>query len=209
MTAQLPVPALLSEDRFPWQALAERLAAGQYTPAFVEQIEKLAIASRYALGQLQRNPDWLDHLAELDRFSLEASITDLDTMDKIDLDQVKSALRQYRHQKLVEIIFLDVIAGQPLQDSLRQLSDLADRLIAKYSDGYVNPKPRRPEENKAPVGVGYPSEWLGLTNYPHGPITVTSMLEPIMMVGIGGIVGFILIAMYLPIFSIADAIKPQ
>lgn len=38
---------------------------------------------------------------------------------------------------------------------------------------------------------------------------LTSMLEPIMMVGIGGIVGFILIAMYLPIFSIADAIKPN
>jgi len=36
---------------------------------------------------------------------------------------------------------------------------------------------------------------------------LTSMLEPIMMVGIGGVVGFILIAMYLPIFSIADAVK--
>jgi type IV pilus assembly protein PilC len=32
---------------------------------------------------------------------------------------------------------------------------------------------------------------------------LTSMLEPIMMVGIGGIVGFILIAMYMPIFSLA------
>jgi type IV pilus assembly protein PilC len=28
-------------------------------------------------------------------------------------------------------------------------------------------------------------------------------MEPIMMVGIGGMVGFILIAMYLPIFDIA------
>jgi type IV pilus assembly protein PilC len=32
---------------------------------------------------------------------------------------------------------------------------------------------------------------------------LTSMLEPIMMVGIGGIVGFILISMYLPIFGLA------
>ena len=54
---------------------------------------------------------------------------------------------------------------------------LADRLIAKYSDGYVNPKPSRPEENKAPVGVGYPSEWLGLTNYPNGPITYDMQMK--------------------------------
>ena len=49
--------------------------------------------------------------------------------------------------------------------------ELADRLIAKYSNGYINPKPRRPEENQSPVGVGYPADWLGLTNYKEGPIT--------------------------------------
>lgn len=36
---------------------------------------------------------------------------------------------------------------------------------------------------------------------------LTSMLEPIMMVVLGGIVGFFMIAMYLPIFSIAGNIK--
>jgi type IV pilus assembly protein PilC len=36
---------------------------------------------------------------------------------------------------------------------------------------------------------------------------LTSLLEPIMMVVIGGIVGFILIAMYLPIFGMADALN--
>lgn len=36
---------------------------------------------------------------------------------------------------------------------------------------------------------------------------LTSMLEPIMMVVIGGMVGTVLIAMYLPIFSLADNIK--
>jgi len=33
------------------------------------------------------------------------------------------------------------------------------------------------------------------------------MLEPIMMVFMGGSIGAILIAMYLPIFTIADAIS--
>jgi type IV pilus assembly protein PilC len=36
---------------------------------------------------------------------------------------------------------------------------------------------------------------------------LTSMLEPLMMVFLGGTVGFFMIAMYLPIFNIAGAIK--
>jgi type IV pilus assembly protein PilC len=37
--------------------------------------------------------------------------------------------------------------------------------------------------------------------------SLTAMLEPVMMVGIGGMVGFMLIAMYMPIFDIAGAVK--
>jgi type IV pilus assembly protein PilC len=37
--------------------------------------------------------------------------------------------------------------------------------------------------------------------------SMTSMLEPIMMVGIGGMVGVVLVSMYLPIFSLAGNIK--
>jgi type IV pilus assembly protein PilC len=36
---------------------------------------------------------------------------------------------------------------------------------------------------------------------------LTSMIEPLMMVVLGGIVGFFMIAMYLPIFSMASAVK--
>jgi type IV pilus assembly protein PilC len=36
---------------------------------------------------------------------------------------------------------------------------------------------------------------------------LTSMLEPIMMVGIGGMVGVVLVSMYLPIFELAGKIK--
>ncbi len=38
---------------------------------------------------------------------------------------------------------------------------------------------------------------------------LTSLLEPIMMVGLGGVIGGILIAMYLPIFTLAGSIKAQ
>ena len=36
---------------------------------------------------------------------------------------------------------------------------------------------------------------------------LTSILEPIMIVAVGGIVGFIVIAMYLPMFKVYDQIK--
>jgi len=36
---------------------------------------------------------------------------------------------------------------------------------------------------------------------------LTSMIEPLMMVFLGGTVGFFMIAMYLPIFNIAGSIK--
>jgi type IV pilus assembly protein PilC len=38
---------------------------------------------------------------------------------------------------------------------------------------------------------------------------LTGLMEPVMMVGIGGMVGFMLIAMYMPIFDIAGAIKTE
>jgi type IV pilus assembly protein PilC len=37
--------------------------------------------------------------------------------------------------------------------------------------------------------------------------SLTSILEPIMIVIVGGIVGFMILAMYLPMFHVYDAIK--
>ena len=36
---------------------------------------------------------------------------------------------------------------------------------------------------------------------------LTSLLEPLLMVGLGGSIGCLLVAMYLPIFKIADAVN--
>ena len=37
--------------------------------------------------------------------------------------------------------------------------------------------------------------------------SLTSILEPVMIVVVGGIVGFIVISMYLPLFKVYDQIK--
>lgn len=47
---------------------------------------------------------------------------------------------------------------------------LADRLIAKYSDGYINPRAR---DRTSAVAIGYPATWLARTNYADGPLTYT------------------------------------
>jgi dipeptidase len=46
---------------------------------------------------------------------------------------------------------------------LAQWWDLADTLVAKYSNGYLN-RPGQP-----PIDIGYPTEWLGNTNFADGP----------------------------------------
>jgi type IV pilus assembly protein PilC len=57
-----------------------------------------------------------------------------------------------------------------------------DAMLSKIADFY---------EDEVDVAVG----------------ALTSLIEPVMMVGVGGTVGVVLIAMYLPIFSIAGKIK--
>ncbi len=120
---------LLDENRFLWQDIVVHLQETNAQTQDVVKIERLAIASSYALQQLQRCPDWTGSLLQLEEFTLEPNAIACDSSNKIDLDRVKQALRQYRHRKMVEIIYLDVVAANPVEMTLRHLSDLADQLI--------------------------------------------------------------------------------
>lgn len=120
---------LLAESRFQWQALVDHIDSHPQAASLREKFARLAVASPYALTQLQINPEWIEPLARLDRFQLDPQIIDLETDDRLDLDQVKRRLRRYRHRKLVEIIYLDVVGEQAIETTLLQQSDLADQLI--------------------------------------------------------------------------------
>ena len=98
-------PALLKEVRFQWQEIADYLSSQQIHAGDIEKIERLAIASNYALNQIRRAPESIDKLLVLENFTLASEIINLSVDEKIDLDQVKQQLRLYRHQKLVEIIY--------------------------------------------------------------------------------------------------------
>jgi glutamate-ammonia-ligase adenylyltransferase len=121
--------SLLSENRFQWQQVADSLASKDFGAEDIDRIERLAIASPYALQQLQRSPERIDTLLRLDAFSLQAEPIEIAQDEKIDIDRIKQQLRHYRHRKMVEIIYLDVVAQNPLENTLHHLSDLADQVI--------------------------------------------------------------------------------
>ncbi len=67
------------------------------------------------------------------------------------------------------------VCEQNLNDILTRWRELADMLIAKYSDGFINPPPT-PPQNQPPIPIGYSADWLRLTNYRNGPVNY-DMLE--------------------------------
>ncbi|MDH3387811.1 MAG: bifunctional [glutamate--ammonia ligase]-adenylyl-L-tyrosine phosphorylase/[glutamate--ammonia-ligase] adenylyltransferase [Gammaproteobacteria bacterium] len=120
---------LLADHFSQWREVADYLAANGCRAADIEKIERLAIASPYALHQLLRNPGFAQSLLKLDRFLLDDQVGDAVADEKVNLDQLRRELRHYRHRKLVEIIYLDVVGENPVEKTLRRLSDLADQLI--------------------------------------------------------------------------------
>ena len=149
--------ALLREHRFLWQPVADFIDSSTIAAPLKDRFERFALASPYALAQLQRRPDWIDQLASFDHFQLDSQIIDADTDARLDLDQVKRSLRRYRHRKLVEIIYLDVVGGTAVESTLRQQSDLADQLIRtamEVSQRYISTKHGQPlEESGEPMSL--------------------------------------------------------
>ena len=131
MSSATDFPVLLEDQRQPWLKLRETLGDAVLDPQAWHELEQLAVASPYALRQLIRDPDLVHELLALEDFSLDPAIIDLQGADRLDLDQLKSRLRRYRHRKHLAIIFLDVARAATAEDTLRRLSDLADQVIGE------------------------------------------------------------------------------
>jgi len=130
MNTNLSTHPLLQDDLYHWQQLLSELLSDRdrFDDSFKGKIESLAIASSYALGQLARNPEILQNLHNLKHFELdELEILSADE-NPPKIEQIKRSLRLYRHLKLIEIIYLDVIGKISLEQTLLHLSDLADLL---------------------------------------------------------------------------------
>ncbi len=119
----------IAENDFDWQRLQQHPAFPPPEDPLHDDLLRLACASPYALQQLLRDPELLPALVSLTRFERNESSIIAALQDLVSLDDIKKQFRRYRHRKLVEIIFLDVCRHQPVEQTLRQLSDVADCLI--------------------------------------------------------------------------------
>lgn len=125
--------SLLQGDSTHWAALKSNLLERDCSSEQIKAVAKLAVSSRYALLQMAKTPQLaVDMLAETG--SPESIGMPLIDGESVDLIELKKALRDYRHRKLTEIIYRDVVKQQPVWETLQQLSDLADQLISAAVD---------------------------------------------------------------------------
>ena len=122
-------PPLLADNRDQWQSVAEYLRSRGADDGAWQKIERLAIASPYALRQLQRDPRQIDALLDARQFNLDAESIAFANQNTPDIDRLQHELRLYRHRKMVEIIYRDVVVRDAVELTLRRLSDLAEQLV--------------------------------------------------------------------------------
>ena len=148
---------LLQEDQYHWNQLNIHLQSehNHFSDDFLTKVKQLAISSSYALIQLCRYPSALKLLQSTTQFDLDERQI-LAAMELIDdLDQIRSQLRQIRHRKLIEIVYLDVTEKPPVNDTLTHLSALAELLIRcalNASEKYLAAKHGQPvDQDGSPV----------------------------------------------------------
>lgn len=122
--------ALIAPDLFHWEQLQQQLTGAiSGNPDFIQALKKLALASNYATAQLAKYPYMLDSLMTCKHFALNPEQLESCLQPLQDIDEIKKQLRLFRHQKLVEIIYLDICQNESVENTLRHLTQLADLLI--------------------------------------------------------------------------------
>ena len=101
---------LIKSDLFHWEQLQELLQKKEIysNQEFNHELQTLALGSNYAIAQLVKYPDLIEPLSRCRQFELEEHQLTEALQGLTDIDQIKHQLRIYRHQKLVEIIYLDI-----------------------------------------------------------------------------------------------------
>ncbi len=122
---------LIKPDDFHWQQLCKLLEQQTPPPSaeFIEALQRLALGSNYAISQCVKYPELIQPLADYLQFELEPSVLETALQGLSDIALIKQQLRLFRHRKLIQIIYLDICRQQPVEQTLLQLSELADLLI--------------------------------------------------------------------------------
>lgn len=125
---------LMAGDAFHWDQLRQQADFARINEPFLEDLQRLALGSNYAIRQLVKYSELLSHLKKLASFKLQSEQLESALRDLKDQDEIKKQLRLFRHHKMVEIIFLDICRQQATEETLLQISDLADCLITQALD---------------------------------------------------------------------------
>jgi general secretion pathway protein F len=118
----------------------------------------------------------------------------------VSLDIVKNVVGNVRLARVVEEARTAIQEGESIAAPLRRSGEFPPLV---YHMVAIGERSGALEEMLTNIANAYESQ----VDTKIGALT--SLLEPIMMVGIGGMVGFMLIAMYMPIFDIAGAVKAE
>ncbi len=160
-----------------------------YTTCFTPFFSKVKhLPKPYETGspqKLDRNSAWwaFDFVAAWSRLNFQrmCKVDILPLQEELEVKQLEAIheldekLKKNQHADHIKFItfFCEEYSGH----LLKRWWDLADTLVAKYSDGYIN-LPDKVQDNKnkpvkegAAKEVGYSAEWLSHTNYKDGPTT--------------------------------------
>jgi glutamate-ammonia-ligase adenylyltransferase len=161
----------------------ERLAEqGDVLPAkSVESVARLVACSEFAARTILREFPWviendaslsgIPKAAELDRFVDEIATSD----DSVAV--VKSRMRRYRNRHLLHVLWREVDSQADLDETLYQLSHLADRLL-EAATGYAE-RQLRPRFGQArnPEGDVIPLVVLGMGKLGGGELNFSSDID--------------------------------
>ncbi len=122
------LPASLRESTRRWFG---RLVEGGYDGALPETLVPLVAVSEFAATWLLRNPAWIDTLgARLDQRPAVA----FPAAGDLDDTALKRALRQWRHQCLIHLLWREIVISPPVSETIADISALAETLVQAAAD---------------------------------------------------------------------------
>ncbi|MCL1092949.1 bifunctional [glutamate--ammonia ligase]-adenylyl-L-tyrosine phosphorylase/[glutamate--ammonia-ligase] adenylyltransferase [Shewanella kaireitica] len=103
-----------------------------------QELKTMMALSDFVATQLCRHPSWIDSLFTQQLNDLERNLFDSELHELLavvsDEEQVKKILRQYRNRQMVCIAWRDFMGYTPLEESLLDLSALAEALVIAGRD---------------------------------------------------------------------------
>ena len=113
------------------------------------------------------------------------------------MEIVKNSISNTRIQSSLEKVKRDIFSGKPFSSALRETEDFPETMCGFIEVGEETGKLN---EMLTTVSVYYEEEFDSSVD------SFSQLLEPLMIVFLGLVIGFILVAMYTPIFKMGTAV---